>query len=161
MKKQKLLICMLSSTLVLPSLPVSHIHAETAKHISETPQSEETSSDESSSLDDKSKSEETPSDETASSNEDTQTEKSSSSNKKEENTKSSKTKDTPRATQKKKRDEDSNPTSSYLNHHFSNNSDFINPSPFKSLNLSNFWPICFSSDYPAPESDPPSPQTPV
>lgn len=160
MKKQKLLICMLSSTLVLPSLPVSHIHAETAKHISETPQSEETSSDESSSLDDKSKSEETPSDETASSNEETQTEKSSSSNKKEENTKSSQTKDTPRATQEEQRDEDSNRPSSYLNDHFSNDYDFINPSPFKSLSLSNMWHTWFSSDHQATESEQPSPETP-
>lgn len=160
MKKQKLLICMLSSTLVIPSLPVSHVHAETAKHISETPQSEETSSDESSSLDDKSKSEETPSDETASSNEETQTEKSSSSNKKEENTKSSKTKDTPRATQKEQRDEDSDRTSSYLNDHFSNDYDFINPSPFKSLSLSNMWHMWFSSDHQATESEQPSTETP-
>lgn len=160
MKKQKLLICMLSSTLVLPSLPVSHVHAETAKHISETPQSEETSSDESSSHDDKSKSEETPSDETASSNEETQTEKSSSSNKKEENTKSSKTKDRPRATQKEQRDEDSDRTSSYLNDHFSNDYDFINPSPFKSLSLSNMWHTWFSSNHQATESNQPSTETP-
>lgn len=160
MKKQKLLICMLSSTLVIPSLPVSHVHAETAKHISETPQSEEISSDESSSLDDKSKSEETPSDETASSNEETQTEKSSSSNKKEENTKSSQTKDTPRATQEEQRDEDSNRPSSYLNDHFSNDYDFINPSPFKSLSLSNMWHTWFSSDRQATESEQPSTETP-